>query len=107
MNTTPNTAPTATAAQPASQHTPTPWFIGGDVLSSADYGDICLVDFDCVDYKNNKELDANKAFLVAAVNSHAALLARVAELEAALRSISANGLCYDQRQTLCDRLIQK
>lgn len=82
--TTPTTAPVGEEQKIERQHTPTPWYAVIDwkeTRISPEDGRFRLATLE----SDNHDVDA--AFILKAVNTHAPLLARVLELEAALRGL--------------------
>jgi len=86
----------SSAREPAA-HTPLPWRLGaGDGRRVVFKGSVRLLST----ARDLPESDANAALIVEAVNAHASLTARVAELEAALKHVrheiaTADGLRDD------------
>jgi hypothetical protein len=72
-------------SQPRSEHTPTPWHCDETAIFAED-GVLARIPNHP---ENGKNWNADAAFIVDAVNTHAALKARVAELEAELASCRA------------------
>jgi hypothetical protein len=94
-NTTKTTAPQPQAAAEA-RHTPTPWRWNGGRSISADSRHgfakiVATAEWSKADRGalSMAEAEANAALIVAAVNERAGLVARVAELEAALEMMIA------------------
>jgi hypothetical protein len=83
-----NAAPQSATATPA--HTPTPWHVdncpSGFIYINA--GSCRIARIEDQKYMTEEHAQADADFIVTAVNSHAALVARVAELEAALKQIA-------------------
>ncbi|MDB5584840.1 MAG: hypothetical protein JWR80_10016 [Bradyrhizobium sp.] len=99
-----NTAPINPAqSQPSSGHTPTPWTYrprehddwgwirdaDGNLAATARDGRVWSEHFDKYRDAGTDPYEPNAAFIVEAVNSHAALKSRIEELEAALRKIAS------------------
>jgi hypothetical protein len=89
---------TGQPSQPTTGHTPTPWRVSGfeqvagggsRVIMGADNFSIAYV----MD-RTPAENDADAAFIVEAVNSHATLKARAAELEGALETAESEARRY-------------
>jgi hypothetical protein len=71
-------------SQPRSEHTPTPWHCDETAIFAED-GVLARIPNHP---ENGKNWNADAAFIVDAVNSHATLKARVAELEGVLQFIA-------------------